>query len=70
MKITDNRKEKDFLCFGDIGSGTVFIDDEGDICMKTDEYAPNNAIVLKDGIIFEMSSGDKITLVNAELIIS
>ena len=50
MKIINNREPKE-KTFQDLLVGEVFIDGDGDVCMKIDTVSTSNAIMLEDGNI-------------------
>lgn len=50
MKIINNREAKE-KTFKDLQVGEVFIDGDGDVCMKIDTMIVDNAVVLEDGTV-------------------
>lgn len=65
--IDDTRKK-----FEELHSGDVFIDNEGDYCMKMDRISlasidKYNAVTLHDGTPFVVSVSEIVTPVSAEL---
>ena len=66
MKIERNSKIS--VRFKDIKRGDVFIDDEGDVCMKTEHLssikdAPDvNAVLLESGVLFFIEDDDFVWL--------
>ena len=66
MKI--ERKTKVSVLFKNLGKGDVFIDDEGDVCMKTEHLssisdAPDvNAVLLESGVLFFIEDDDFVWL--------
>ena len=69
MKIINN-SEKVMKRFVDLPNGTVFIDTDGDVCIKTDakdqEY---DTVRLSDGITFHCPYESPCTVVKATLTI-
>ena len=69
MKI--ERKSKVCILFKEVKKGDVFIDDEGDVCMKTEhlsliEDAPDvNAVLLESGVLFFIEDDDFVWLPNS-----
>lgn len=49
-------KPNEVMRFEDIPSGGVFIEDDGEVCMKLkgEVYSNDNAIYLQDGVLFHM----------------
>lgn len=52
MKIIDSRKAKAVITFANIKMGECFIDDDGDVIMKVEEWANNNAIDMRTGAAY------------------
>lgn len=50
MEIINNRKSKE-KTFKDLQLGDVFIDGDGDICMKLHTAVVDNAVMLEDGSV-------------------
>lgn len=72
MKITDTRKHINGPTFADLAVGQVFVDPDGDICMKIkcNMGGQANAVLLSTGIAFYICEDDEVVLVKAEVIIS
>lgn len=62
MRIFDKRTST--LVFADLEQGDIFIDTEGNFCMKTDGEVLSNAINLDDGHLMAMSSQERVVLLN------
>lgn len=62
MKIERNSKIS--VRFKDIKKGDVFIDNEGDVCMKTERLFENNvkAVTLDSGDLFSIEDDDFVWL--------
>lgn len=72
MKITDKREEKDKSCFRELTRGAIFIDEDGDVCIKVGSLYEHNeyfAMTLRSGISFSIEPTALVTPVDAELII-
>ena len=68
MKIINNRKSKE-KTFKDLQIGEVFIDGDGDICMKLDNVVVDNAVVLEDGNVISADLNSIVIPVKATLTI-
>ena len=53
--------------FEDIKQGECFIDCEGDLMMKVEEYASGNAVSIINGCIYTYDDADIVTPVKATL---
>lgn len=53
--------------FEDIKQGECFIDDDGDLMMKVEEYASGNAVGIVDGCIYSYDDTNIVTPVKATL---
>ena len=69
MKI--DRKVMSSVRFKDVKRGDVFIDDEGDVCMKTERLFENiiNAVTLDSGDLFSIKDDDLVWLPNSAKLI-
>ena len=69
MKIERNSKIS--VRFKDIKKGDVFIDDDGDVCMKTERLFENNvnAVLLESGVLLFIEDDDFVWLPNSAKLI-
>ena len=64
IRATYNNK----VChFEDIKQGECFLDSDGDLMMKVEEYASGNAVGIIDGCIYSYDDTDDVTPVKATL---
>ena len=71
MEIIDERT-KNRLKIEDLTTGSLFIDNEGDVCMITNEVGELRdvkCVALKDGIIFEEWKTARVEVVEGKLYI-
>ena len=68
MKIINNRTTKE-KTFQDLQIGQVFIDGDGDICMKLDNVVVDNAVMLEDGNVISVDFNTIVIPVKATLTI-
>lgn len=68
MKIINNRTTKE-KTFQDLQIGQVFIDGDGDICMKLDNVVVDNAVMLEDGNVISTDFNAIVIPVKATLTI-
>ena len=66
MKIINNRTTKE-KTFQDLQIGQVFIDGDGDICMKLDNIVVDNAVMLEDGNVISVDFNTIVIPVKATL---
>lgn len=72
MEIIDER-EKNRITLENVACGDLFIDIEGDVCMRTDECSEDceliTCVALKDGTLFEERKTAKVEKVTGKLYI-
>ena len=66
MKIVDTRKKHSVKKFGDILAGQCFLDEDGNITIKTDA---DEAVYLKGGEQWLPSDGQEFEIVSATVVI-
>lgn len=55
MKIINNRTFKE-KTFEDLQIGDVYIDGDGDVCIKINTFNDDNAVMLENGVIIRTDS--------------
>lgn len=68
MKIINNRKSKE-KTFKDLQIGEVYIDGDGDVCMKIDTTIVDNTVMLEDGCVIDTDFNSIVIPVKATLTI-
>lgn len=68
MEIINNRKSKE-KTFKDLQIGEVYIDGDGDVCMKLDNVVVDNAVMLEDGNVISADFNSIVIPVKATLTI-
>lgn len=67
-KIVNNLPNPDAVAFEEIEPGCFFLDDDGDLCIRTDSVTvPNNAFYFDGNIFIAMSPESMVTPVNVTI---